>query len=299
MKEIYFTIILFATIGMFGCGQKSENTNRSDTNSSKYFAYNPEDTVGNEPYKQMLRIDSARIEYIQLKWPRGFPPSAKVEEVEDADNSLIVMEYNESDRQMFDTIEAKWHDLMRLCSQKQYEDALSLYIKEETDIGIALATSTNKFDLDYHVINGLLLDQLTKEEAMELLVRFLEYDKSFTESVIILSTTNDGSGFIPPHYSTLIGSLGAIYTNLGDETKAEELIEPFRNAVYLLSDNVWDNEQEIASYKLAIYYNSNDYVKLKETLEEYRAFVIDYSAKSGENHDDLIERLEMSIEDLE
>lgn len=298
MKTSHFYILLSA-LALLGCAEKSNENNNVETNLTEYYAYTPQDTIGNEPYKQLLRIDSARVEYIQLKWPMGFPPSATIEKVEGADSSLIVMEYNDNDKQMFDTIEAKWFELMRLCSQKQYEDALSLYIKEETDIGVALVNSTNKFDLDYHVIGGLLLDLLTKEEAMELLARFLEYDKSFTESVIILSTTNDGSGFIPPHYSTLIGTLGAIYTNLGNETKAEELIEPFRNAVYLLSDNVWDNEQEIVSYKLAIYHNSNDYAKLKETLEEYLAFVIDYSAKSGENHDTLIEHLEMSIEDLE
>lgn len=292
MNNYHFCILLAAFV-LFGCAEKPKD-NRGNTNLTKYYTYNPQDTIGNEPYWQLLRIDSARVEYT-LEHPMGLPPSARIEEREDS--SLVVMKDNESDRQIYDTAEAKWHELMKLCSQKQHEEALSLYIKKESDIGIALATTTNKFELDYYVIGKLLFDQLAENEAAEIMIKFLEFDKTMTENVILLGESQ--SGFVPPHYAALINFLGRMYTIAGQKEKAEEQIEPFRKAVYMLYDDVWQNEMSIADFKINIYSSFDDSEKMKETIIEHRNFVIQYAKDTGEDYSEQINRMNALIKQLE
>ena len=279
-----------------GCGPRSMDVNNDNLVEPMYFVYNPQDTIGNEPYWHMLRIDSARVEI--LSDPRmAMMPSARIKKL--VGDSVVFVDNDGNDTSAYGAAKAKWHELMHLCSRMQYEDVLNLYSKEEDQICLALASSTNKYYLDYYVIGRLLFDRLEEDEATERFVKFLENDMWLTELEVWGSTAEGGSGYIPPHYSDLIGTLGAMYMNLGDESKAEELIEPFRNAVYLLSDDVWTNEQLIAVYKMSTYHSAEDYPKLKTALEDYRAFVIDYSKTSGENHEDIVERLGVLIKDLE
>ena len=295
MKRPSFAVLLVALV-LTGCVQRPAATNSHDSNEPLYYAYDPEDTIGNEPYWHMLRIDSARVEI--LSDPRmAMTPSTRIKKL--VGDSVVFVDNDGNDTSAYDAAKAKWHELMHLCSRMQYEDVLSMYGKEETKISLALASSTNKYYLDYYVIGRLLFDRLEEDEATERFVKFLEYDMWLTELEVWGSTAEGGSGYIPPHYSDLIGTLGAMYMDLGDESKAEELIEPFRNAVYLLSDDVWTNEQQIAVYKISIYHSVEDYPKLKAALEDYRAFVIDYSKTSGENHEDVVGRLDVLIKDLE
>lgn len=260
-----------------------------------YYSYNPEDTIGNEPYWHMLRIDSARVGAMSDP-AMAMMPSTRIKEM--VGDSIVLVNGGDG-TSLYDVAEAKWHELMRLCSKKQYKNVLNLYREEETEICLALASSTYKYYLDYHVIGQLLFDELEEDEAMESFIKFLEYDKWLTECEVLFSTADGGNGYIPSHYSDLIGTLGTMYMDLGEESKAEELIEPFRDAVYLLSDDVWANEQQIATYKIATYHSAEDYPKLKAALEDYRTFVIDYSKTSGENHDDVVGRLDILINDLE
>ena len=208
-----------ATIVLSSCGQRLVETTSHDPNEPMYYAYNPEDTIGNEPFWQMLRIDSVRVEF-RLAHPidqlssinlSGSEVEEKAPEQRQQDDSLVLSE-----------AETKWFELMRLCSQKQYEELLSMYIKEETDIGIALATSTNKFELDYFVIGPLLFDQLGEEEAAEIMVKFLEFDKFLTESVILFGESQ--LGYVPPQYAFQIEILSKVYLMLDEWEKAEELI---------------------------------------------------------------------------
>ena len=280
-KEI---AIVWVAVVLVGCVHRPVTTPSHDI-VPKYYSYNPHDTIGNEPYWQMLRIDSARVNYL-LERPLGMVSAEDIDKITDED---IIS---------FSKAEASWFEMMKLCSKRRYEDALSLYIKEESNVGTALATTTNKFDLDFSVVGVLLNELLDEEEAAEILVKFLEYDKIQAEGVVAYGMADSG-GYIPPHYPLLIKTLGAEYLNLGDESKAEDLIEPLRDAVYMLSDNVWDNEQEIAIYKIAIYHSSEDDPKLKAALEDYRTFVIGYSEKSDENHEELVGRLDYLIKELE
>lgn len=291
MKNCFY--ILMATIVLSSCGQKLGETTSHDPNEPMYYGYNPEDTMRNEPFWQMLRIDSARAEY-RMAHPidqlssinlSGSEVEEKAPEQRQQDDSLVLSE-----------AETKWFELMRLCSQKQYEELLSMYIKEETDIGIALATSTNKFELDYFVIGPLLFDQLGEEEAAEIMVKFLEFDKFLAESVILFGESQ--LGYVPPQYAFQIEILRDMYLIQDEWGKAEELIEPYRKAVYLLSDDTIANEMAITDFKFNTYKNLDDNTKLIETFQDYRGFLIKYANDTQQDLDGQIEKLDALIEKM-
>lgn len=290
MKKRYLAIVL-ATLALFGCTQRPM-LNEGEESLPKYYAYNPKDTIRNYPFLEMLRIDSARVEYL-MERPYGLPPSDMMEDMGVGGDS---MGYKEGDESVFDTAEAKWYELMWLCSQKQYEELLSMYTKDETDIGIALATSTNKFELDYFVIGKLLFEQLEDEEAVEMLAKFLEYDKLLTESVVAFSTAGGGSGYIPPQYAFQLEILCRTYLILEDREKAEALIEPYRKAIYLLSDNVLWNENMIAKFKTNIYEEFGDLDGVIETAACYRDFLIQYAKDTDQDFDEEIRLVDSLVE---
>ena len=295
MKKQHFAILL-ATFVLAACGPRPTARYNRNFGEPMYYAYNPEDTIGNEPYWLLLRIDSARVGF-RLDHPNSELAMINLDSTEsEAKSPEQVLN---DDYQALTNAEAKWFELMRLCSQRQYEDALSLYIKEETDIGIALATSTNKFDLDYFVIGPLLFDQLDEEEAADFLVKYLEFDKMLTEDVVTFSTAKWGSGYIPPQYAFQLEILSKVYLMQDEWGKAEALIEPYRKAVYLLSDDTLMNEYYITGVKLNIYADMDDGVRLKEALVEYRAFLVQYAKDTHQDMDERIEKLDDLINSVE
>ena len=293
LKKQHFAILL-ATFLLAACGPRPTARYNHNMDEPMYYAYNPEDTVGNEPYWLLLRIDSARVDF-RMDHPVSEMAMINLDSTESEVKSPE--QVLNDDYQALSSAESKWFELMRLCSQRQYEDALSLYIKEETDIGIALATSTNKFDLDYFVIGPLLFEQLDEEEAAEIMVKFLEYDKFLTESVILFGESQ--LGYVPPQYAFQLEILNKVYLKLDEWEKAEALIEPYRKAVYLLSDDTLMNEYDITGVKLNIYADMDDGVRLKEALVEYRAFLVQYAKDTNQDMDERIEKLDVLINSVE
>jgi hypothetical protein len=261
MKRISVIYFLFAAFLLASCNQPQ--TPISPKDNLGYYVYNPADTIENEPFLYLLYIDSSRVAYIQER-PMGMVPTARFEESdEDSTNTVFVSDYSakEEDVQVFDDAESKWYNFMDLCSKKQYEEALGLYIKEQPIIGIALATSTLQFDLDFYVTAPLLFDVLDREEAARLFIDFLNYDKLKTESVIAFSTAEGGSGYIPPHYAYLIKVLIKMHIILDDWENAEALMEQYCKAIYMVSDDTLFNENNIHELKQEI----------KQSKEHYEA----------------------------
>jgi hypothetical protein len=291
-NNLYF--ILLAALVLGGCGPRPMAMNKHYLDETMYYAYNPEDTIGNEPYWHMLRIDSARVAF-RLDHPVSEMPTINLDSSGGAEKTPEQLQHDNS--VLVAETEAKWFELMRLCSQRQYEDALSMYIKEQTEIGIALATSTNKFDLDYFIIGPLLFDQLDEEEAAEIMVKFLEYDKFLTESVILFGESQQG--YVPPQYAFQLEILSKVYLMQDEWEKVDALIEPYRNAVYLLSDDTLTNEFAIADFRLNLYGDMGDKVKIKEVLLDYQAFLIQYAEDTHQDLDEQIEKLDALIKKVE
>lgn len=202
-------IILLAAVVLVGCGQQQ-------------VASDKDDTIGNGLYWNLLRIDSIRVEYL-MDHPMDNAP-------EGVDST-------------FSSAGSVWREFLKLCSKNNYEQAVHWYLDHEGDFIVAMPTTTIKFYLDYYVIETLLLDYLPKEEALGKLIEIFELDKTMTETVVAIGQTHDG--YIPPHYALLYRALGETYMYAGLKDKAIEQIEPFRNALYLLSDDEVFNEMEI------------------------------------------------------
>lgn len=234
----------------------------------------------------MLAIDSMRAEYLYDKSMGTVP-------VEGASVN------NDSDEQVYIDAEAAWFEMLEMCSEKRYEDMLGYYIKNEYLVGIGLGSSTNKFELDYCLFVPLVFERLDVMEAAELLAKWLEYDKLLADGVVAFSLAEGGSGYIPPQYAFQIEALCKAYIILGEREKAEALIEPYRRAVYLLSDNVYANEGCIAKFKFYIYDNLGDTEKALETTVGYRDFLIQYAKDTGRDFDEDIEAFNELIEELE
>jgi len=297
MKNNSYFILLAALI-LIACGPRPKATNKHSLDEPMYYAYNPEDTIGNELYWLMLRIDSARVEF-RLDHPVSEMPMINLDSAEGAEKTLEQLQHDNSI--VVSESEAKWFELMRLCSQRQYEDALSLYIKEHTNIGIALATSTNKFELDYFVIGPLLFDQLEEDEAAELLAKYLEYDRFLTESVILFGESQ--FGYVPPQYAFQLEILSKVYLMQDEwekvEALIEPLIEPYRNAVYLLSDDTLTNEFAVMDFKLNLYGDMDDRARIKEAFVGFRDFLVQYAKDTHQDLDEQIEKLDALIKELE
>ena len=293
MKTINFTLLLMALV-LTSCVQRPVATNIHEPNEPLYYAYDPEDTIGNEPYCHILRIDSARAEY-RHEHPISEMPTINLDSMDGMEKTPEQRLYDDS--LLLAESEAKWFELMRLCSKKQYENALILYDKEEAYIGIALATSTNKFDLDYFVIGPLLFDQLDEEEAADFMAKYLVFDKLLTEDVIFFGESQQG--YVPPQYAFQLEILSKVYLMLDEWEKVEALIEPYRKAVYLLSDDTLTNEFAVMDFKLNLYGDMDDRAKIREAFVEFRDFLIQYAKDTHQDLDEQIENMDKLIKSVE
>lgn len=280
MKNTHFAIIM-AALALFGCVERPTKTDIGP----QYYAFNPKDTIDNLPFQQMLGIDSARAEYL-------FDKSIEPIPIEGVDVN------NESDKQVYIEAETAWYKMLEMCSQKRYEEMLSYYIKNESIVGIGLSTSTNKFELDYCVLSLLIIDYFDFMEAVGLLAKWLEYDKLLADGVVAFSLAEGGSGYIPPQYAFQIEMLCKSYSFLDEREKAEALIEPYGRAVYLLSDDIHENESQIAKFKFDIYDSFGDTERALETTIGYRDFLIQYANDTGQDLDEEIEAFDELIKEL-
>ena len=273
MKHILF-FFLIATFALASCSQPQTPT--SPPNDLGYFDYNPDDTIGNSLFFNLLSIDSSRAEYDAEK---------KVDEYD----STVVETYEQA--------KAIWFELLDLCSKQRFEEATQHYISHEGDFYIALGGSTDKFELDYYVGGILLLGNLPNEEALERYAKILEFDKFLTESVIMFG--EDQSGYVPPHYAFLLETLNNLYILQNNKEKAESLIEPYMKAVYLLEDDSLRNEFDIVRFKGNIYVSLEDWGKAKEAYVEFRDFIIRHSQKTGQDFCIQIGAMDSLIMDLD
>ena len=269
---------------MTSCGKQQLASTNNSPGESRYYAYNPEDTVGNDLYWQLLRIDSARADHI------ADHPTSNIME-----NDPMQINHDT----LFAKADVEWREFLKLCSKKEYAQATHLYLDHESDFILAMPTSTLKFNFDYYIIGVLLLDHLSKEAALDKYIEILEFDKLQTECVVTFSTMEGGTGYIPPQYAFQIETLCQMYLLQGEREKAESLIEPYREATYLLSDDTPQNEFYITDFKFQIYRNFGDWDKSKEAFVEFRDFLIHHAKETGTDHDKEIIEMNQLIKKME
>lgn len=236
-------LILAACLLMASC---SKTTSQSAENSI-YYAYDPEDTVDNVFYWELLHIDSIRAEYEHnlVEYDTTVIKGLKLN-YEDTKEAEAEKYYAE--------VRSAWFKLLELCAQRRFEEASQVYLQHEPDYLTVLGTSTTKFELDYFVGGLLLLYHYPEYDAWEKITKIIEGDKLIAETVIMMGEGR--SGHVPPQYPFLISFLGQAYVAIGEKEKAMGLVEPYRNALNLVIDdqeyienNVATFEQDIQSYK--------------------------------------------------
>ena len=233
-------IAIIALLSLVSCVD-NESANNNEKYKPQYYSYNPDDTIDNGLYWNALRIDSAIVEFHQ-------------------NNPRLTDSLNEfwGDDLRLDSVYASaneiWHEFLDICAKKNYAEALEYYNVYEHDIAVAIPHSTLKFNFDNFVMWDIVFDNLPEGEAIAKMISIFEFDKVITESVILFSTAEGGSGYIPVHYPYLLDDLYDLYQRQGNTAKTEEIIE---------------------------------------TLFEHRDFVIDYATKKGVDYDDYINTLDL------
>lgn len=227
MKITKFLAII-ALMSLISCDDNEKLTAIIDPIMPRYCYYNPDDTIDNGLYWNLLRLDSAVVDYTLL-WPK---------------DSIFVNANN------------VWRGFIRICAKKDYAKALAYYNENEPDFAVAIPHSTLKFNFDNFVMWEIVFDNLPEKEAVAKMIDIFEFDKTMTESVILICTAEDGSGHIPLHYPYILDNLYDLYQMQGDTAKADGIIR---------------------------------------TLVEHRDSFNNYCIKKGMDYDDYINSLDLMI----
>ena len=294
MKTKHFFFLL-VTITLASCSQPQMPAGPKD--ELGYYIYNPEDTIDNLPFYYMLCIDSGRVEYRKDNSASQGPTIYIGGYMRELETTLE--KRRREDSLVYAEVETAWYEMMGLVSQGQFDVALKQYIRKDAEIGIALSTSTHKFNLDYFVVGKLLFLVFDEYEAVEKLVKLFEYDKLLTEGVLAFSMAEGGSGYVPPHYAFLLDRLCNLYLYQDDWEKVEALLEPYREATYLLSDDTLSNEQDILDLKLRLCGSQFDMEGAKTALFEYKDFLVHHAVIMGEDLSVEIEKVDETIRRIE
>lgn len=195
MKTTKFLAII-ALLSLVCCDDVDKIIEYADPIRPNYCRYNPDDTIDNGLYWNLLRLDSAVVDYTLL-WPK---------------DSIFVNANN------------VWRGFIRICAKKDYAKALEYYNDNEPDFAVAIPQSTLKFNFDNFVMWDIVFDNLPEKEAVAKMINIFELDKSMTESVILICTAEDGSGHIPLHYPYILSNLYDLYRMQGDTVKANRIL---------------------------------------------------------------------------
>lgn len=283
MKTTKFLAIV-ALLSLVSCADNKSSYVDDKQYNPHYYPFNPEDTVNNKYYWHLLRIDSLIVDF-HLKNPRlgdsldGFW----------GENLQMDSVYANAD--------GIWHEFIDICAKKDYKKALEYYNIHEHDLAVAFPLTTLKFLYDLYVIDGIVFDNMPKEEAVAKMIEVYEFDKVMTEAVISFSTTEDSIiEYVPAHYLNLISVLRYLYALNHDVEKTESTIELYKQALSMVCPFDLRNEYSLFKFKLDTYYYINDKDGILKTLLDHRAYMINYSAETGNDIDEELMELDDMIE---
>ena len=277
-------LTIIALLTLASCAENKTSQDDDKQYTPQYYSYNPEDTVDNRYYWHLLRIDSLIVDF-HLKNPRlgdsldGFW----------GENLQMDSVYANAD--------GIWHEFIDICAKKDYKKALEYYNIHEHDLAVAIPLTTLKFLYDLYVIDGIVFDNMPKEEAVAKMIEVYEFDKVMTEAVISFSTTEDSIiEYVPEHYLNLISVLRYLYALNHDVEKAENTIELYKQALPLFCPYDLRNEYSLFNFKLETYYCINDKDGILNTLLDHRAYMVNWAAETDNDCDEELIELDEMIE---
>lgn len=215
MKTTKFLAII-ALISLVSCFEQRPKPIR-EPNLAKYYPYNPEDTIGNPGYHNLLMVDSSRAYFKGIR--EGQPLSE------------FNQKYKEYGDSLYDAEGKIWLSIMDLASKKKWEECLNLYIDHHFPLYVVLETTGVLFNADYHVFTDIMYDYYSETEAHEKCIKLLEEDFWLTSYTI-----HSDDDYLPEHYEELTRYLSFLYAKVNNRERALELADIYKDVLISLYD---------------------------------------------------------------
>ena len=182
-----------------------------------------------------------------------------------------------------------WHTFIRLCNNKEFEDAFNLYQHDNNfaNITVALQHSTARYLLHNEITATMAFKFLPEKEAYQLIIRDFECDMLMVEAGGLMTDEK----YIPTHYADLAMNLADTYLAAKCWDKALDLTDKLPE---ILSTVTADNMAYAGSmmYKARIYKAKGDILESLKTLRQLKAYLVK-EIKTSDNKEELQDALQV------
>ena len=216
MKNTFLAIIL-ATFTLVSCSDKQSSTRQTAQKSSEYYCYNPDDTIGNPYFFNLLKIDSARIYYKHSL------------DVVDSIMDRPAADKREDDSMYIETSKT-WYKILDLAATNKWKESLQLYCDNHIPMYIALIKSDALFNADYQVFALQTYDYYPESEANQINLRLFEEDYLITASTMVYN-----ENYYPEHIVNLTWVLSSLYAEEGNRDKSLKYLELYKLSTQIKS----------------------------------------------------------------
>ena len=245
MKNTFIAIII-TIFTLAGCTDKPSSTHQTVQNPSQYYCYNPDDTIDNPYFFNLLKIDSARIYYKHSL---------------DVVDSIMDSTYIETSK--------TWYKILDLAAKKKWKESLKLYCDNHIPMYIALIKSDALYNADYQVFTLLTQVYYPESEANRINIQLFEEDYLITSSAMAYN-----ENYYPEHIVDLTWLLSAFYAEEGNRDKAVQYLE--LNKVFLEDfEDPYIAQLEYAIESKIIYSLFGESEKALQNLYDFRNYVIE------------------------
>lgn len=254
MKNTFIAIII-TIFTLAGCTDKPSSTHQTVQNPSQYYCYNPDDTIDNPYFFNLLKIDTGRIYY---KYRLDVIDSImdRPVEVKMLDDSL----YIETSK--------LWFSVLDLAAQKKWEECYRLYVDNHFHMYIALVSSRVLFDADYQVFSLLTYDYYPESEANHINIRLFDDDEFLTTSAMAFN-----EDYYPEHLERLTWILSALYAKEGIRDKALEYLDLYKETQMHFQEPI-KARRDYTIHSMNIYNILGESDNVLKSLYDFRNYVI-------------------------
>jgi len=262
MKNIFIAIIL-ATFTLVGCSDKLSSTRQTAQNSSEYYCYNPDDTIGNPYFFNLLKIDSARIYYKHSM------------DVVDSIMERPAADKREDDSMYIETSKT-WYKILDLAAKNKWKESLQLYRDNHIPMYIALIKSDALFNADYQAFSLLTYDYYPESEANQINIQLFEEDYLITAGTMAYNTN-----YYPEHIVDLTWILSSLYAEEGNRDKSLKYLELYKLSLMNFEDP-FIAQRDYTIQAMNIYSILGESENKLQSIYNFRNYVIQNIEDEGE-----------------
>ena len=262
MKNTFIAIII-TIFTLVGCTGKQSSTHQTVQNPSQYYRYNPDDTIDNPYFFNLLKIDSARIYYKHSL------------DVVDSIMDRPADDKREDDSMYIETSKT-WYKILDLAAKKKWEESLQLYRDNHIPMYIALIKSDALFNADYQAFSSVMYDYYTESEANQINIQLFEEDYLITAGTMAYNTN-----YYPEHIVDLTWILSSLYAEEGIRDKALKYLE--LSKLYLMDfEDPFFARRDYTMQAMNIYSILGESENVLQSLYDFRNYVIQTIEDEGE-----------------